>query len=164
MALIPNTFWGLLYLGFLLTLMAPSLFSSFRRNGASIMLFLWLVTRIALLPDDMPLTYRITSIFYTIAAIGIMQLYAYSVRSVLIACCLAVVSLAGLLASWGLLSLDGASTLYEAFGVLAMIFIVWPKDHGFLRHVFYAFTKSRSGADFARSGHIGNPAAAEKRN
>lgn len=135
MALIPQSAWGLLYMGLLFASMLPCVASKPRRTFAITLIMLWLVTRISLQPGSLGFSYQATALSYTVGALVVLYSASFSTQSVLIAICLAVVSLAGLLASWGVLDLDTASSFYELFGVFAMIFIIGPKDHGYLRNV-----------------------------
>lgn len=124
-----------------------------KRIFAATMIVLWLITRVSLLPGDYNFAYQAAAISYTIAAIGLMFVAGFSLQSVLIAICLAVISLAGFVASFGYLTLDAASSIYELFGLFAMIFIIGPKDHGYLRHVFNIFSVGNARRNTARYRH-----------
>jgi len=146
-----------------LSLMGPCLLFKGKRTLAATLLILWVITRISLLPGDMNFAYQATAFFYTAGALFIMHVSAYSTQSILIATCFAVISLAVLAASLGILSLDGAGTIYELFGLFAMTLTIGPKDHGYFKRVF-KFPSSRVGGVYThRFRNSSNPNSASKR-
>ncbi len=142
----PTSFWGLTYMAVLIALMAPCLFFKDKRVFAAAMIVLWFITRVTLLPGDMVLSYQATAFFYTITAFLLLHIANYSTQSALIAICLFIVSMTGISASWGWLPLDLASSIYELFGLFAMITIIGPEDYGILRRIRSYFKGSFTGA------------------
>jgi len=101
---------------------------------AASLLLLWVVTRATVAFGHMDFSYLFTSLLYTITSIFLMHKFSYSLQSISISLCLVTVSISGVLASWGSLTLDGAGIVYEAFGYIAMFLIIRPKSNGSLRN------------------------------
>jgi len=121
-------------MGVLLTLMSPCLLIKGKREFAALLILLWVATRATVAFTPLDFSYLLTSLLYTLSALVVMRWASYSLQGILIAMCLIIVSIAGVFASWGSLSLDDSGAIYEASGYIAMFLIIGPRDHGYLRN------------------------------
>lgn len=135
--MIPESPWGIAYMGILFTLMPACLFSEKRRGMAILMICLWLITRISFVTGGLEFEYMAASAAFTMSALFL----AFFKKKMAIPFCFASISFAGFLASYQIIDLEIAGSVYELFGIAAMIIIIDPSDSGHVRYVLHLFRK-----------------------
>lgn len=132
--LLYTTGWGLLYLAVLVALMTPCLFFANRRYLAGAMFLLFACDRMAvnLLQPDQALGFL--SFAYILVTVAVVMTHAGR-SAIVMGVALLVTSIAFIAGALGVIDWDATGTIQELCGLIAMLAVIFRREHGGRAHV-----------------------------